>query len=429
MKRFVLGLSGLSLIMLLFTQCKASSKTNEISLENKSLIDLKDKAISIDRSYFKKFPEGILYPIIKSSKGDTIPAQLDDLDGDNSWDQLFFVINLASKEKSNFTLNWVVEKPKFNKRTSVRFGKRMSATATVQPADSEVLTAKELPKSLGFQRYQTDGPSWENDKVGFRHYLDGRNAKDLFGKKVSYISPKNVGINKQGAVEDNYHVMEDWGRDVLAVGNSLGIGGYGLQLGNKLLRLGVTVNDSINNVEKTSFKIMAEGPVRSVLNYNYKNWNTAGRTYNVVENTAIWPGIYGYQNSVKISGIQGDENLVVGLVNINTETALKEILANDKFVVLYTHDKQTYDKEWWLGMALILPKDLYEGFIEAPKTGQLSNTFLAKLKIENNKVLKYYAIACWELSDKGFSDKDYFLNYIRNLTDQLAAEVEVVTVK
>lgn len=76
-------------------------------------------------------------------------------------------------------------------------------------------------------------------------------------------------------------------------------------------------------------------------------------------------------------------------------------------------------------MALIVPKDLYLGFIEAPKTGQLSNTFLAKLKIENNRPLKYYAVACWILSDKDFKDSDYFKEYIKNLTDQLAVEVEV----
>jgi hypothetical protein len=98
---------------------------------------------------------------------------------------------------------------------------------------------------------------------------------------------------------------------------------------------------------------------------------------------------------------------------------------NDKYVVLFTHDKQSYEKEWWLGMALIVPRDMCLGFLEAPKTGQLSNTFLAKLKIENNKPVSYYAVACWELSDKGFIEKEYFEDYLQNLAEQLAAEVDV----
>ena len=46
------------------------------------------------------------------------------------------------------------------------------------------------------------------------------------------MSPENVGINADGAVEDNYHVMADWGRDILAVGNSVGLGGYALIAGD-----------------------------------------------------------------------------------------------------------------------------------------------------------------------------------------------------
>jgi hypothetical protein len=135
--------------------------------------------------------------------------------------------------------------------------------------------------------------------------------------------------------------------------------------------------------------------------------------------------MYGYQNSVKITGLTGDENLAIGLVNINTPMPLSTIEANDKYLVLYTHDKQTYDKEWWLGLALIVPHDLYQGFIEAPATGQVSNTFLAKLQIENDEPLEYFAVACWELSDTGFVNKEYFEEYIENLADQLAADVEI----
>ena len=94
-------------------------------------------------------------------------------------------------------------------------------------------------------------------------------------------------------------------------------------------------------------------------------------------------------------------------------------------MLLYTHDKQTYEKEWWLGLALIVPPDSYLGFMEAPKTGQLSNTFLARFKIENDKPLKYFAIGCWELSDEGFVNREYFQNYLKNITNQLAAEVQI----
>jgi hypothetical protein len=425
MIKLFLRLSLFTFLALFFIQCQTDSGKIELTLTNNSSVDLTDKAISVERSQLGEIPEGKVFPLIVSLNGDTIPAQLDDLDGDKTWDELFFVADLPANGKGHFTLEWSYKMPDFPVRTSVRFGKRMSAEIPVKPANEEVLTAKQIPWTLGFQRYQTDGPTWENDKVGFRHYLDGRNAKDLFGKKTSAISPEDVGLDENGATVDNYHVMEDWGRDILSVGNSVGIGGYGLLVGDKLLRLGIIAGDTVSNVEKTSFRIVTEGPVRSALNYQYSNWSQGNREYFVEENTTIWPGMYAYQNFVKISGLKGDEELVVGLVNINTESDLTEIEGNDKYVVLFTHDKQTYEKEWWLGMALIVPRDSYLGFMEAPKTGQLSNTFLARFKIENDKPLSYFAVGCWELSDEGFADKEYFEGYLKNLADQLEVDVEI----
>lgn len=304
-------------IALLLVQCQSGNIMSEIILTNTSSIELTDKAISIQRSQLAKIPEGMMFPLLISSKADTIPAQVDDLDGDKIWDELFFVADLPANGKGNFTLKWSYIEPDFPVRTSVRFGKRMSADIPVKPALYEVLTGRQISWTLGFQRYQTNGTTWENDKVGFRHYLDGRNAKDLFGKKISAISPEDVGLDENGATVDNYHVMEDWGRDVLSVGNSVGIGGYALLAGNEFLRLEIVSGDTINNLEKTSFKIVTEGPVRSALNFQYSNWRPGTRKYTVEENTSIWPGMYGYQNAVEFSGLQGDEELVVGLINIS----------------------------------------------------------------------------------------------------------------
>ncbi len=425
-KIFLIKISIALVLIFLFSQCQTTSKKTDISLTNTSSINLTDKAVSINRSQLPDLPHADAYPLIISAKGDTIDSQLDDLNGDKQWDELFFVVDLPANEMQSYSLQWVNENPKYVVRTSARFGKRSSADIPVEPAVSETLYAKDLPKSIGFQRYQTDGPSWENDKIGFRHYLDGRNAKDLFGKTASFMSPEDVGINAQGAVEDNYHVMADWGRDILSVGNSVGIGGYGLMADDKLFRLGVTVDDSINNVEKTLFHIAAEGPVKSVLSYHYENWHPDdSRNYQVDENTSIWPGMYAYQNTVKFSGLKGDEDLIIGLVNSNNQNPLQEFSVNDQWQVLLTHDMQTYDRQWWLGLALIVPRELYLGYIEAPKTGQLSNTFLAKLKVENNKPVTYYAAAGWEISDKRFKDPEYFKSYIENLVKQLSAKIEV----
>ena len=236
-------------IAIIISSCNSGKNAGQkIILTNNSSVDLTDKAITVKKDKLTVKDE-TLYPVIKNEAGEEISSQLEDGDGDGIWDKLFFVINLAANEKASLTLTWSAEKTEYEKLTNVRFGKRESKDDVVKPQSSEVLYADKVHRALGYQPYQTDGPMWENDKCGFRHYFDGRNSNDYYGKKVAYITPDTVGIGPNGGVMDNYHVMADWGRDVLSVGNSVGIGGFGLIIGDSIARLGITGNGKIKKVK------------------------------------------------------------------------------------------------------------------------------------------------------------------------------------
>ncbi|MFQ6601382.1 DUF4861 domain-containing protein [Flavobacterium sp. C3NV] len=426
MKNTIKFYAPIALSVLIFANCNAQKKSNgnTIVLKNTSNIEVPQKAISIKRNQLSLNNPTGTYPIL-IYKNDTIPAQVNDLDGDGKWDELFIVTDFSPKEVKTATLNWSDTDPKFPIKTSARFGKREAKNLPVHPATDEVLMANQVHKKLGYQKYQTDGPSWENDKVGFRHYLDGRNSKDVFGKKIPAITPEDVGINSKGAVEDNYHVMYDWGRDIFPVGNSAGLGGFALLIDNKINRLGIIGSDTINNIEKTTFKIVSEGPVNSVLSYNYQNWEASGNKYQAQETTSIWPGMYGYKNTISVNGLKGKETLVIAYSNLNNQNPLQVINAGD-FVCFIMHDKLTYERQWILGTAVIVPKALYKGYIEAPKTGKLTDSYLIKLSAKNNQQVSYYPIAGWELSaDSNFKDSAYFTNYVTTLAKQLSAKIKV----
>lgn len=411
---------------LLLSSCKAEKNgvSTKIVLTNTSDIALPQKGIEIGRNSLPNSKNVTNFPIIIQQK-DTIPAQVNDLDGDGKWDEIFMVTDFSAKEKKEVTLSWAAVDPKFTVRTSVRFGKRAGKKEPVKPATEEVLPANEVHAALGYQRYQTDGPTWENDKVGFRHYLDGRNAKDVFGKKTPGITPENVGVNEKLEVEDDYHKMHDWGRDVFPVGNSAGLGGFALLVNDQVQRLGITGKDTLNTIETTTFKIVSEGPENSVLSYKYDNWNINGTLYQAQETTSIWPGMYGFKNTVSVEGLQKNDLFLVALSNINNTNPLQEIESGD-FVCLIQHGHLTYEKEWVLGTAIIVPKKGYKGFMEAPKTGKLIQTYLAKFALENKESISYYAVAGWELSaDPNFKDAAYFTKYVTTLAAQLSAKVTV----
>ena len=417
---------SLVITIVIFASSNAQQKAtgNKIVLKNSSKIELSQKAISIKRNQLSIKDAASQYPILIYKK-DTIPAQVNDLDGDGKWDELFLVADFSPNESKTLELKWSKTDPKFPVKTSVRFGKREGKDMPVHPDTQEVLMANQIHKKLGYQKYQTDGPTWENDKVGFRHYLDGRNSKDVFGKKLPGITPEDVGINSKGAVEDNYHVMYDWGRDIFPVGNSAGLGGFALLKEDKINRLGIIANDTVNNIEKTTFKIVSEGPVNSLLSYNYHNWKIDGNNYDAQETSSIWPGMYGYKNTVSLDGLKGNETLLITLSNLNNKNPLQVIDSGD-FVCFIQHDKLTYDRQWILGTAVIIPKDVYKGYIEAPKSGQLTDSYLIKLNVKNNQQISYYPIAAWELSaDKNFKDSAYFTSYVTDVAKQLSAKIKV----
>ena len=421
--QFGLSITAIALLMI-GCGAKRNVSASKIVLTNTSNIALPQKGIEISRNLFPANQKSTNYPIVLQQT-DTIPAQVNDLDGDGKWDEIFLVADFAAKEKKELTLKWSDTDPKFTIKTSVRFGKRAGKNEPVKPATEEILPANEVHTALGYQRYQTDGPTWENDKVGFRHYLDGRNAKDVFGKKTPGITPENVGINEKGGVVDNYHQMYDWGRDIFPVGNSVGLGGYALLVNDEIKRLGITAKETLNNVETTTFKIVSEGPVNSVLSYGYHNWDVNGKKYQVQETTSIWPGMYAFKNTVAIKGIEGNEVFLAALSNINNTNPLLEINAGD-YVCLIQHGHLTYEKQWILGTAIIVPKSLYKGYIEAPSTGKITQSFFGKLTLKNNEPISYYAVAGWELSaDPNFKDAAYFTKYVTTLAEQLSAKVTI----
>jgi hypothetical protein len=157
----------------------------------------------------------------------------------------------------------------------------------------------------------------------------------------------------------------------------------------------------------------------------YRGWKPLNRNYSLKQNTNITPGNYAFKNELLFNNLQGDETLLVGLVNSRTSQKLSEVYIDDNWVVLLTHDKQSVNKEWWLGLAVILPRKNYLGFIEAPKTGIVSSSFFGKLKVENNKPVTYFAVAGWELSDPRFKDPANFKKYVTDLAKQLSAPVTI----
>lgn len=411
-----------SISWLLFSQEIFAQK---IKIENKENYPVYNKNLVINKSELKKHYKKGLYPVIEDSLGNALPSQTN---AGKKWDKLYFQVDLKANATNHYFLKWQNIKPIYDIKTSIRFGERLNAQKPVEAITKSIFKQPKLPVLSGHQPYQTDGPTWENNKVGFRHYLDGRHSKDLFGKLSSEISPENVGLTPDHKVVDNYHVLEKWGRDILPVGNSVGIGGIALALGGQFKRIGSIATDSIYPIKKTFCKILNEGPIYSQLQIKHEALKLDGRKFQIEENPAIWASNYTYENEVKISSLKSNENLIIGLSSVAAEFTLNELKTED-WIALYTYGKQSYNQEYLIGLAVIVPTHNFVSSGKITNAEKLSNSYFAKVSSNKKReYIKYYAMGCWELSEPLFKDQKGFESYLKEFLAGLNAKVSVVIV-
>lgn len=416
----------LSLLLVFVLSCGKGQKPLYLSLSNPLDTIRTDESFVLDRKQLGVDEKCKLVPILIDEAGRLVPCQYDDLDGDGRWDVLAFVCDLLPLEQLHFKVDWIIPEkyPNFPNRTNVRYGKMISSKNIVE-LQTDVHGRENLPRGTGYP-YQLDGPAWENDKVGFRHYFDGRNNRDVFGKLLPAMVLDTVGITTDGVPGDTYNVMRNWGRDILIVGKSLGLGGIAIQLPDTLVRLGVLPEQTVDNVDSTRYTLITKGPVRSMFKLNYYGWRIGESRINLQEIITIWAGKYGYESVITTDELPRNARLVTGMVNLENEQPAISKQHCGKYLSMVTHDLQANHREWYLGLGLVLPIANVDTLFEASQQkSNIQTTWCAGLKPDINGEYRYYAYAAWEMSDQRFRDRDFYLRMIDDYIFGMCAPVQV----
>ncbi|MDR3194556.1 MAG: DUF4861 domain-containing protein [Tannerella sp.] len=377
-----------------------------------------------------KSPGGEWLPVVADADGTYVPSQADDLDGDGRWDELAFVYTLKAGQTKDLKVAWVNRDsyPVFKERTSVRYGK-MTSPGKIVPLTADVHGKYDLPRGKGYP-YQMDGVAWENDKMGFRHYYDGRNCRDVFGKRVPDMVLDTVGIQASGHPGDTYHVLADWGRDIMSAANSFGLGALAMLSQDSLIRSGVLQEDRTDIIDSTYYNLVVEGPVRSIFRMRFQGWEVRDRKVDVTETTTIWAGKYGYENVIETGALPAGDTLVTGIVRSFNDREPVERNVSDRYTLMMTHDRQSYDKEWYMGMALILPRENAVELFDTPDTGTgIIKTWCVKLKPGADGKIRFNAYAAWELQDSRFTQSQPFFDLIGAEGERLAAPVKITVLQ
>lgn len=237
---------------------------------------------------------------------------------------------------------------------------------------------------------QFEGPGWESDKIGYRIYLDWRNAIDIFGKKTDKMVLHNVGLDGF----DSYHEIQEWGVDILKVGDALGIGTLAFWNGEKAVR-----------VEKTDgiFCSVESGDKSSKVIVKYSDWEINNTKTDVKTTLEIEEGSYLTKYAVELS--EELPNLATGIIKLpETETAVFTDI-KPGWSCFVTFGKQSLENDR-LGLCIFFKtSELIQ-----QTTDKYSHVIVLK---PQNKKLTYYFGAAWEQDASGVKSINDFKSLLK----------------
>jgi hypothetical protein len=396
------------LITLLFLACAPDGEYPEsltITVINEAEVLRSDEAVILNVNQIKlKSPNFNPNAFVIFDRKVELPSQANDRDGDDAPDQIVAIMDFKPGEKKKLKLRYAPSGEKareYPRRTqaeiSVKVGGKFVDRVYEGGTFQNVPYLRVPPEHTDHSFYiRYEGPGWESDKVGYRFYLDWRNATDIFGKKAPDMALQNVG--QDGF--DSYHEMSDWGMDILKVGESLGIGSIGMWHHEKANRVSQT--DSI------TCEIVLNGSVESLIRTNYFGWKVGVGSYQLISDLSILAGSRMTKHELQIEG--NPDNLCTGIVK-HPDAELIRSGENEGWIYLANYGKQSLANDR-LGMAILFKQS---NLIEVTED-EFSHVVV--LKPERGR-LTYHFLAAWEKEPDGIQTKDEFINYLNEVVVRL----------
>lgn len=236
----------------------------------------------------------------------------------------------------------------------------------------------EVPENLAPQNkwVMFEGPVLENNQIAYRFYGDHRHRSDIYAKSVNKLVMDTVGWD--------YHKIQNWGSDVLKVGNSLGIGSPAIWYKDSIY--------SFSAYDHKEIKVDIEGGEKAKFSFIFKGLKIAEHSLDIVHEWEIMEDGFHTTNHVKVQNGQLPEGayFATGIVK-----HLEKLYSEESSGHLYAYSwgKQGFHKKN-LGMAVAMENSYGPEQIEDP----LSHAFIFKNAPQE---VKYYFLANWEIGNQG----------------------------
>ena len=246
-------------LLSMMTTTVSASRTITVSVSNPMNILRADVPIIIQLA-----PYGEVHSALVTLNGQEIPCQLDDLDKDDTFDELCFLANLNKKEKQQYTVTLFDEgEPRqYSARVYAEMVLSNTKDKTLKKNQQnnyiESLTARgDAAYTYNVQHHH--GVDFESELNGIRIYFDARQTLDLYGK-----FNKQLELKETQFYTDDEQKKRGYGDDVLWVGQTFGLGAFRGWDGHQ--------PTLVEPVATRTQRIISYGPLRTIVEVIDKGW-------------------------------------------------------------------------------------------------------------------------------------------------------------
>lgn len=313
--------------------------------------------------------------------GQDLLTQAVDSNGDRTFDELIFQINIG---------------PSATKKFALSAGKRV------------VPTAQQFKVYGRFVREREDDFAWENDRIADRAYgkaletslIDPltSSAVDVWVKSV-----RQLVINRWYMVDD-YHNEHGEGGDFYDAGTTRGCGGNGIWRNGQLY-------GSANFV---STRVLANGPIRLIFELTYPAWDAGGMPVDEIKRVTLDAG----QNFNRFESHYAVESRTTRLTEaIGIRKGKNPTISESRETAVMRSWETLPGDHGELGCAVIADSSNFVDFQEDSKN------FVMIEKVPGNRVAAYYAGFGW--SKGGFPSVETWDKYVTEYAKALRSPLKV----
>ena len=262
-----------------------------------------------------------------------IPSQLDKPLG-----ELAFVANITGSQDFRVVYSSAPDKRVFKSRVHAQMWLK-NPDKSLRAADTLFSTRNDM-----YQKLHHHGPAFESEYAAYRIYFDDKQTIDTYGKKRPRLE-----LAETMWYPSDEQLARGYGHDNLRVFGSVGAGALKGWDAAKQRMI------HISGFKRREARILAKGPVRTVVEMRVEGWNYCGREITMTSRYILYAG----HSDVEVENrIEGDFKGLVFTTGV-MKMAESRVYKQDNRIAAFGRDYPENDTVKWeresVGLAIAVP--------------------------------------------------------------------------